>query len=145
MNRQQNVVVGAFLIGLGIVWWFNLWWLIWPGLLAAAGVVAYTQRRRAGRKAEAVQVGLWLVGLALLFILHFTWPGILFLAGSSILIRGREEQVDDQVQQFIGNLGQRRASQRPLTTQQVPVTTQVPVVNTASEGDPSTTGETTRL
>lgn len=142
MNRQQNsVVVGAVLIGLGIVWWLNLWWLIWPGVLFVAGAMAYTQRRRLGRTVEAVQAGLWLFGLGLLFLLHFVFPGILLLAGASILLRGREYQADDQVQALLSGLrSSRGASRNPLPGQQVPYTT--PETNVT---DTPRVGKTTRL
>ena len=61
-------MLGGFLIALGLVWWLNLWWVLLPGLLIAGGVIAYRQRRSLGRPIEAVQAGLWCVGLALLFL-----------------------------------------------------------------------------
>ena len=135
MNRQQNVVVGVFLVGLGLVWWLNLGWLIWPGALIGLGAVAYTQRRQMGDTIAAVQAGLWLVGLGVLFLLHFVFPGVLFLAGASILARGREQQIDDQVQAFLGNV--RSGNIRPnFPSQRVPVTT---------ETETQATNETTRL
>ena len=133
MNRQQNVVVGVFLVALGLVWWLHLGWLIWPAVLVGLGAVAYTQRRQAGDTISAVQTGLWLVGLGVLFLLHFVFPGVLFLAGASILARGREQQIDDQVQAFLGNM--RSGNIRPsFPSQRVPVTT-----------DAEKTGETNRL
>lgn len=144
MNRQQNVVVGAFLIGLALVWWLHLGWLVWPGVLAAAGVVAYNQRRKAGRVTEAVQAGLWLLGLSLVFLLHVVFPGIVLLIGASILIRGREQQVDDQIQQLVQNATKPRSTGHSLPTQHVPVTAPTTKA-TGSEQEYSTTGETTRL
>jgi hypothetical protein len=95
---------------------------------------------------------MWGVGLALLFLIHFFWPGILFLAGASVLARGREDRIDAYVQRMIGQFGQRgRPAVRPTPTQQVPITTTYPqplppapqprvdVERSAS------TGETTRL
>lgn len=144
MNRQQSVVAGGLLIGLGIVWWLNLWWLIWPGALLAAGVMAYTQRRRLGRTVEAVQAGLWLIGLGVLFLLGFVFPGVLLLAGASILLRGREQQVDDQVQAWFGGLRTGRSgSQNRLPSQHTPVTT-APTLEPQAVEVPSV-GKTTRL
>src|SRR5689334_14063269 len=100
-NKRQSAAIGIFLVGLGLVMWLNLWGLLWPGALAAGGVVAYRERRRIGRTAEAVQVALWCIGLALLLLLHFIWPGVLFLAGASLLIRGREVQVDESIQRMV--------------------------------------------
>ena len=53
------------LIGLGLVMWLHLWWLVWPGALVVAGGLAYRERRRIGRPAEAVQAALWCIGMAL--------------------------------------------------------------------------------
>lgn len=139
MNRQPNVVVGALLIGLAIVWWLNLWGLILPVALIAGGVLGYQQRRRIGDAVGAVQAGLWLAGLGLLFLLHFVFPGVLLLAGASILLRGRELQADDQVQAFLANLGSRgRTPQTTLPRQSVPVSVE-------HSTDAATTNETTRL
>lgn len=150
LNRQRSVALGIALIGLGIVWWLNLWALIWPGALVAAGVLAYTQRRSIGRTVEAVQAGLWFVGLALLFLIHFIFPGILFLAGASVLIRGRETRIDEYIQGVAAQArAPRRPSSRAITSQQVPISTQqVPIYPSSTQTGPSdaaTTGQTTRL
>ncbi|HWQ14744.1 MAG TPA: hypothetical protein VNL77_18240 [Roseiflexaceae bacterium] len=140
IDKRQSTIVGAFLIVLGLVWWLNLWWLLWPGALAAAGVAAYVQRRGMGRTVEAVQGGLWGVGLALLFLAGFVWPGVLFLAGASILLRGREHQLDDRVQRVLG-----RARRQPgMAVQPVP-TQQVPIATYQPPAEPPAVGETTRL
>lgn len=145
MNRQQSVVAGAVLIGLGIVWWLNLWWLIWPAILFGLGAVAYTQRRAMGRTVEAVQAGMWLFGLGILFLLSFVFPGVLLLAGASLLLRGREYQVDDQIQMWLGGLRSSRSTNRNiLPTQQVPVTP-APTVPEPNTLDVPAVGKTTRL
>lgn len=148
-NKRQSIALGVFLIVLGLVWWLNLWWLIWPGALAAAGVMAYTQRRSAGRPVEAVQAGLWLVGMALLFLVHFVWPGVLFLAGLSVLARGREVEIDGRVLRALAQArSPRRPAARAITSQQVPITTQqAPSTPTTplSGNDAPATGQTRRL
>ena len=150
-NKQPSVAAGVFLIGLGVVWWLHLWALLLPAALLVGGAVAYQQRRRMGRTVEAVQVGLWGVGLALLFMLHFIWPGVLFLAGASILMRGRETNVDTYVQNAISQARRRPAAARPTTTQHVPITTSQPAPLSPTQPQPvanerkSNTGETTRL
>src|SRR5689334_11384161 len=142
-NNRQPAAIGALLIVLGLVWWLNLWWLIAPGALVAGGVLAYRQRQRLGRPVEAVQAALWCFGLALVFLTHF-WVGVIFLAGLSLLLRGRELQADAAVQQALSQARARRVAPRPITTQQVPITTQAPAPP-ASEYQAPTTGETTRL
>lgn len=147
-NKQQSMMLGGFLIALGLVWWMNLWWLLLPGLLIAGGVIGYRQRRSLGRPIEAVQAGLWCVGLALLFLIGGIWPGVLLLAGVSILIRGRELQIDDRLQGLFAQARSRRSvPAHPVTTQHVPITTvQMPAATTPQFGTPTTnSGETTRL
>ena len=149
-NKQPSVALGAFLIGLGVVWWLHLWSLLLPAALLVGGVMAYQQRRRMGRTVEGIQVGLWGVGLALLFMLHFIWPGVLFLAGASVLVRGRENNVDTYVQNAIAQARRRPAAARPTPTQHVPITTSQPAPLPQAQPRPtvsekSNTGETTRL
>jgi len=152
LNKQSTVAAGVILIGLGIVVLFNLWSLIFPAALLVGGVVAYQQRRRMGHLNEAVQVGMWGVGLALLFLVHFFWPGVLFLAGASVLARGREGQIDAYAQRLITQFSPRsRPAGRPTPTQNVPITTSYPQPiapaaqqRTEAEKSPAT-GETTRL
>jgi hypothetical protein len=149
-NKQPSVALGAFLIALGVVWWLNLWSLLLPAALLIGGIVAYQQRRRMGRTVEGVQVGLWGVGLALLFMLHFIWPGVLFLAGASVLMRGRETNVDAYVQNALAQARRRPATTaRPTPTQHVPITTSQPAPLSPAQPTPvertSNTGETTRL
>ncbi len=147
-NKQQSVMLGGFLIALGLVWWLNLWWVLLPGLLIAGGVIGYRQRRSLGRPIEAVQAGLWCIGLAILFLIGGIWPGVLLLAGVSILIRGRELQVDDRLQSLFAQARSRRRVSQPVTTQQVPITTvQMPAATTPPQFSAPTasTGDTTRL
>ena len=148
--NKQSVTAGILLIALGFIWWLNLWWLIWPGALVAAGVIAYRQRRIVGRPVEAVQAALWCIGLALLFLLDFIWPGVLFLAGASVLIRGRETQIDEGIRRALVQAAKtRRAAPRSIPRQQVPITTsQVPVAPTTPHvgiPEPASSGETKRL
>jgi len=143
-NNRQTAAIGALLIVLGLVWWLNLWWLVWPGALVAGGVLAYRQRRLMGRPVEAVQAVLWCFGLALVFLTHF-WVGVIFLAGLSLLLRGRELQADAAIQQAIGQARARRAPARPISSQQVPISTQAPTTLPTSSGEAPSTGATTRL
>jgi len=148
-NKQPSVAAGVFLIGLGLVWWLHLWTLLLPAALLVGGVMAYQQRRRMGRTVEGVQVGLWGVGLALLFMLHFIWPGVLFLAGASVLARGRETNIDAYVQNTLAKLRRRPAAGRPMPTQHVPITISQPAPLSPNQQQPAASkiniGETTRL
>jgi hypothetical protein len=143
LQKKQSVAAGLFLIAIGVVALFGLWHLLLPGVLVVAGVIVYSQRRASGRTIEAVQAGMWCFGLALLFAFQFLWPGVLFLAGLSILARGHEFEVDDRVQRLIG-----RASARPMQrtppTQNVPVTV-VPQETAGQSQSEAATNETRRL
>jgi hypothetical protein len=144
-NNRQSAVMGVFLIALGVMAILNLWWLLLPGVLTAAGVVGYQQRRKAGRPAEAVQVALWCIGLALLFLTGFAfWPGVLILAGTSFLIRGREVQVDEGVQRAVSQASQRSTTTRAITSQRVPISTP-PASSPVGDPEAPSVGETRRL
>lgn len=145
-NRQQTIAVGVLLIALGLIAWLNLWWLILPGAFVTAGVIGYSQRRRIGRPQEAVQVGLWSIGLALVFLMHF-WVGVLFLAGASILLRGRENQVEEWIDRTFRQTASRRTTTiQSYPTQHVPITTQsTSTPSLSDDATTPTTGETKRL
>lgn len=150
LDTQRSIKVGAFLIVLGLVWWLRLWFLIWPGALVVAGILAYTQRRSLGRTVEAVQAGFWCIGLALLFLTGFLFPGILFLVGGSILMRGHEFQVDAYVQNlFTRSRALQRSNVHTIPSQQVPISSQQVTIypnNTQNPpSDEATTGQTMRL
>ncbi len=142
-DNRRSAAVGIGLIILGVIWWLNLWWLLLPGALIAGGVAAYIQRR-AMRASEAVQIGLWGVGLGLLLLADFLFPGVLFLAGVSILARGREPKIDAQVQRFVSGLRRPRAAPRSPETTSVPITVH-PGSAPHSTMERPATGETTRL
>ena len=143
-NNRQTAMVGVALIVLGVVWWLDLWWLIGPGALAVAGVIGYRRRRSLGRPVEAVQAALWCFGLALILLTGF-WLGIIFLAGASLLLRGRELQAEAAIQQVFSQARSRRNPSRTITSQPVPITTHAPAPLTPDASDAATTGATTRL
>ena len=140
-DRQQSVRIGAALIALGIVWWFNLWGLMLPAALIAGGAFLYVQRRNMGRQEEAFQAALWGVGFGLLLLLKFAWPGVLFLLGASLLLRGREHEAETRVREVIARVRQGRTT-RPIPTQHVPVVTHQ-TLNVETEQ--ANTNETRRL
>jgi hypothetical protein len=82
---------GVFLIGLGLLWYFD-WWF--PGILFLIGVmslvgglVSYSAGSRRGLWG-AVSGGAFLIGLGVLWYYNWWWPGILFLIGAMIIIGG---------------------------------------------------------
>ncbi|MDZ4722040.1 MAG: hypothetical protein SH847_26565 [Roseiflexaceae bacterium] len=141
-NKRQTVVMGIFLIALGVVWWLNLWWLLLPAAMIIAGVVGYLQRRSAGRNDEAMQAALWGIGMGLLFLTSFVWPGVLFVAGASILLRGREAQVEANVRHAITRVRSNRA--RRSSTERVPVET-IPATIIPINQSSVSVNDTTRL
>ncbi|GAB4433351.1 MAG: hypothetical protein OHK0015_21980 [Chloroflexi bacterium OHK40] len=127
LNQKQARYAGIGLIVLGVIAIFNLWWLIPAALLAGGGVAIYQRQRALGRRGEAVQALLWGIGLAVLLLLDFVFPGVLLLGGASLLLRGREGQADDRVQAAVARFGRRRtpampASQAPVAQPQPPAT-----------------------
>ncbi|HMO56032.1 MAG TPA: hypothetical protein PKC19_01650 [Roseiflexaceae bacterium] len=147
LTQRRSAMLGIALIIVGLMAWLNLWWMIWPGGLAAIGVATYLQRRIMGRTSEAVQGGMWGLGLSILWLISFIWPGVLFLAGASLLIRGREQAIDERIQALFGRV--RHSGSHALQrarSQQVPVVThpatsyEPPVAQPAPQ-----VGETTRL
>lgn len=148
--------IGIGLIILGVFAALQLWWLLPPLILAGVGAYLYTERRREGRIVAAVQSGLWLFGMAVLFLFHFIIPGILVLAGASLLIRGREQETDRKISNWLDSVGIHLdpSYSVPVTyNTNVPITpvTQPPTVTPGQQPNVSVqehkpnTGETTRL
>jgi TM2 domain-containing membrane protein YozV len=137
MYNRQATIAGVFLIAVGLLWWLNLWWLLLPAALMVAGVAGYLQRHAVGRDNEALQAGLWGIGLGLLFLVGFVWPGILFLAGASVLLRGREDQARAALEQVVVQVRGRVRPQRRAE--------QVPVESVPTFAVPVQTSEATRF
>lgn len=150
LNQTQARYAGVALIVLGVVAIFNLWWLIPSALLAGGGLAVYRRQKALGRDGEAVQAALWGLGLALLLLVDFLLPGVLLLGGASLLMRGREAQVEARALALVGRFGRRRAPAAPMTpamqAPQAPAAAPQPRVSIvdASERQPTST-ETVRL
>ncbi len=153
LNQQQTLVLGTSLIVLGVVMALNLWALLPVLVLGGAGAYLYRERRRSGRTGAAVQSGIWLIGLALLFLIDFVLPGIIILAGLSLLARGHEAAIDARVVGLLARLGVRlpgaavastTAAAPPPTPPAIPATPAAPA-SPASSDENATTGETIRL
>jgi hypothetical protein len=147
LTQQQARYAGFALIALGAVAVFDLWWAIPIALLAGGGVAIYQRQRAIGRTGEAVQALLWGVGLAVLLLVGFIFPGVLLLGGASLLLRGREAQADARVQAVAARFARRRAPavtaapsapQAPAARPAQPVT----IVDTTEQ---PATSETVRL
>lgn len=151
LNQQQTRYAGIALIVFGIVAVFNLWWLIPSALLAGGGAAIYQRQRASGRTGDAVQALLWGVGLAVLMLADFVFPGVLLLGGASLLLRGRELQADARVQATVARFARRRApavTATPAPTMSAP---QAPVaqpqqrVTIVNSTEQPSTSETVRL
>jgi hypothetical protein len=75
---------GLLLIGVGLIFLLHL--DFFPAILAVLGLSSVLAGLATGRGWYAIQSGLWLVGLALLFYFDIFWPGILILLGISALV-----------------------------------------------------------
>ena len=127
LNQKQARNAGIVLIVLGLVAIFDLWWMIPAALLATGGVVIYRRQKALGRNGEAVQAALWGLGLAVLMLIDFIMPGVLLLGGASLLMRGREAEVEARALKVVGRIGRRRtpampAPQAPAATPPQPIT-----------------------
>lgn len=78
---------GIFLIGLGILLLVPGVG-IWPWILAVIGLASLPASLATKRGWYGWQGFFWLVGLAILFAYGLFWPGILILAGISVLMGG---------------------------------------------------------
>jgi len=84
-RRYSALSGGIFLIGLGILF------LVpqidfWPWILVVLGVAGLPASLARKKGWYGWQGFFWLTGLAILFWSGFLWPGILILAGVSILL-----------------------------------------------------------
>lgn len=136
LNSKQTRIAGIALIVLGVVAVFHLWWLIPSALLAAGGVVIYRRQKALGRTGEAVQGALWGIGLAFLLLIGFVFPGVLLLGGASLLLRGREPEVEARAQRLLTAVTSRRRA---------PAAPAAPTSVTIVSDDRPAGGETIRL
>ena len=121
INQTQARYAGIALIAIGVVAIFNLWWLIPSALLATGGMVIYRRQKALGRNGEAVQAALWGLGLALLMLVDFLVPGVLLLGGASLLMRGREAEVEARALGVVGRFSRRRTPAITATPTVTPV------------------------
>jgi len=151
LNQQQTRYAGIALIVFGIVAVFNLWWLIPSALLVGGGATIYQRQRASGRTGDAVQALLWGVGLAVLMLADFVFPGVLLLGGVSLLLRGREPQADARVQATVARFARRRAPAVTATPTPAMSAPQTPVaqpqqrVTIVNSTEQPSTSETVRL
>ncbi|MCX7791284.1 MAG: hypothetical protein N2378_11640 [Chloroflexaceae bacterium] len=138
MQVRQARITGIVLIVLGIVAVFKLWWLVPAALLTLGGVVIYQRQRAIGRVGEAVQALLWGAGLAVLLLADFIFPGVLILGGVSLLLRGRETDIDGRLQALVARFRRAPAMKAPQSAPPAPVTV-------IDERERPATNETIRL
>lgn len=141
MDQRKLRYLGIGLIAVGVFAALRLWFLLPLLVLGGIGAFLYVERRREGRIAAAVQSGLWLVGMGLLLLIQFVFPGVLLLAGASLLLRGHEAQADQRVSELLTRMGVQlpaAAGHQPAGAQQVAIE------QGGTQAEPNT-GETTRL
>jgi len=85
MKSRLDNAGGAFvLIGLGVIFLLGLGF--WPWILFVVAVPTLLSGLSSGKPWDGVQGAVWLVGFGVIALLGIWWPGILILAGISILI-----------------------------------------------------------
>ncbi len=78
MNRNADSVSGGiFLIGLGLLFWFN--WF-WPGIFLLIGVVGLVHESMKGKLWNGLASLLVLGGLAAIFSFNWSWSLVLPVA-----------------------------------------------------------------
>jgi hypothetical protein len=154
LNQQQKWI-GLGLIAFGVLFALNLWWLMPIVLITGLAIFIYTQQRKDGNIGRAVQGGLWLLGLAGIFLLRPFVPVpalFLLLAGVSMLLRGHEEKADNVIQQFWNGFRKRNSASAQSHATSVPITPngpsdtpENPETVGAAHNDIPNTGPTTKL
>jgi hypothetical protein len=82
-RQADQVSTGMFLIGLGVLAATHFWW---PGIMFVLGAAAIARGLTEGRGWYALQGGLWMIGLGLVFLQGFSLPLLLVLIGVSYLL-----------------------------------------------------------
>ncbi len=144
LNQSQARMAGMILLALGVAAIFNLWWTIPAVLLAIGGVVIYRRQKSIGRTNEAVQGALWGLGLALLLLVDFIFPGVLLLGGASLLLRGHEAEAEARVLALVGRFSRRRAPVA-MPVPQATVSVPQPRVTIVEQREQPANPETVRL
>lgn len=107
-ERANQISGGVFLIGLGLLFTNVLPW--WPGIMFVIGASSIAKGLAQGRNWAAMQGGIWMIVIGLIFGLGWigsmAWPLILIAIGASMLFGwnwfrpgnrtgGRERQMFD--------------------------------------------------
>ncbi len=82
MERNEQISVGVFLIGLAMLFITGFWW---PGILLVMGAAALAKGAMGSEHGEHWG-GLWLIGLGLFFVVGFRWELLLIFVGVSMLL-----------------------------------------------------------
>jgi hypothetical protein len=85
-RSPDSLGAGIFLIGLGILFLLPGRVGFFPWILVVIGLAGLPSALSGSRGWAAWQGLFWLVGLAVLFATNSIWPGILILAGASMLM-----------------------------------------------------------
>jgi hypothetical protein len=83
-STYQALSGAIFLIGIGLIFLLRL--DFFPAILGVLGLSSIIAGLATGRGWYALQGGLWLIGLAILFYFDVFFPGILIVLGVSALI-----------------------------------------------------------
>lgn len=98
-KKAEAISSGAFLIALGILFYFNAWW---PGILLAIWVFLATRQSLTGRHFDSFVTTFILVGLYVVMTFQISWailgPLLFVIGGAYIIFReyylNREGEVD---------------------------------------------------
>jgi hypothetical protein len=83
-KRSEQVSGGIFLIGIGLMLANVI--PVWPGIMFVLGGAAIARGLAEGRGWYALQGGIWLIGIGLIFTFGFSLPLLLIVIGISMLL-----------------------------------------------------------
>src|SRR5689334_6158642 len=83
-QRADQISGGIFFIGLALMFAHVLSW--WPGIMFVLGAAAIVRGLAEGRGWYALQGGVWLIGIGLVFSVGFSLPLLLVVIGISMLL-----------------------------------------------------------
>lgn len=122
-RSADSLGVGILLIGIGTLFMLRGQVDFFPWVLVVIGIAGIPEALSRGRNWAAWQGVFWLIGLAVLFAADILWPGILILAGGSMLLRALTATKKAQVRE-------EDVAREPVTTAALP-----PVLPTAATAE----------
>jgi hypothetical protein len=99
-DRATQVSGGVFFVGLALLFYTGRWW---PGILFVIAAASITQGLVRGRLWYTLQTEIWLIGIGIWAIFHFSFVLLLVVLGVSMIVNafirppmlGKKPQTDN--------------------------------------------------